>query len=55
MASTCECDGVYGSRMTGGGFGGCTVSLVNKDAVQNVMDHIKVLYPGLLKVRIFFF
>jgi galactokinase len=28
-----ECDGVYGARMTGGGFGGCTVNLVN---VENV-------------------
>ena len=27
-------DGVYGSRMTGGGFGGCTVSLVEADAVE---------------------
>lgn len=27
-------DGVYGSRMTGGGFGGCTVSLVEKDAIE---------------------
>ncbi len=34
--------GVYGSRMTGGGFGGCTVNLVEVDAaeafVQNVRD-----------------
>jgi galactokinase len=26
-------DGVYGSRMTGGGFGGCTVTLLRADAV----------------------
>ena len=25
--------GVYGARMTGGGFGGCTVNLVAPDAV----------------------
>ncbi len=28
--------GVYGSRMTGGGFGGCTVSLIEADAVERV-------------------
>jgi galactokinase len=27
-------DGVYGARMTGGGFGGCTVNLVRSDAVR---------------------
>ena len=27
-------DGVYGARMTGGGFGGCIVSLVKADAVD---------------------
>jgi galactokinase len=29
-----ECDSVYGARMTGGGFGGCTVNLVREDAVE---------------------
>jgi galactokinase len=27
-------DGVYGARMTGGGFGGCTVNLVERDSVE---------------------
>ncbi len=37
-----ENDGVYGSRMTGGGFGGCTVTLCRKDVVDEVMESIKV-------------
>jgi galactokinase len=27
-------NGVYGARMTGGGFGGCTVNLVRRDAIE---------------------
>ena len=34
--------GVYGSRMTGGGFGGCTVTLVRTTAVDELIEHIKV-------------
>ena len=29
-----RCRGVYGARMTGGGFGGCTVNLVDQEAVD---------------------
>ena len=32
--------GVVGSRITGGGFGGCTVSIVKNDAVDNFIDTI---------------
>jgi len=32
--------GVYGSRMTGGGFGGCTVNLVQKDCVDNFVTTV---------------
>jgi galactokinase len=36
--------GVIGSRMTGGGFGGCTVSLVRTDAVDDVAHSIGQSY-----------
>jgi galactokinase len=34
-------DGVYGARMTGGGFGGCVVSLVERDAVAAVSEALR--------------
>ncbi|GFU00161.1 galactokinase [Nephila pilipes] len=41
-----EIDGVYGSRMTGGGFGGCTVTLLKTDAITNTMENIKMKYKN---------
>ena len=37
-------EGVYGARMTGGGFGGCTVSLVRADAVPYFERSIAAAY-----------
>lgn len=36
--------GVYGSRITGGGFGGCTVSIVKTDAIDTFIDTIGKVY-----------
>ena len=37
-------DGVIGSRMTGAGFGGCTVSIVKEDAVKNFIENVGKIY-----------
>jgi galactokinase len=38
--------GVYGSRMTGGGFGGCTVNLVRPDAIDGFLERIRNEYKS---------
>ncbi len=53
-ASCAECDilaeigqaqpGCYGSRLTGGGFGGCVVSVVEADAIDGFVTAIKANY-----------
>jgi galactokinase len=37
-------DGVYGTRMTGGGFGGCTITLVKSDKAENFQAKIAESY-----------
>jgi len=39
-------DGIYGSRMTGGGFGGCTVTLVKPAAVDNFLAKIREAFKA---------
>lgn len=37
-------DGVIGSRMTGAGFGGCTVSIVKDDAIDTFIERVGAAY-----------
>ena len=39
-------DGVLGSRMTGGGFGGCTVSLVRDEAIPTFIEKVGAEYTA---------
>lgn len=42
-----SCEGVYGSRLMGAGFGGCTVSLVATDQLEDVVQRIEKDYGQL--------
>jgi galactokinase len=35
---------VLGARMMGGGFGGCTLNLIKKSALLNLVDEIQLAY-----------
>ncbi len=39
-----EIDGVFGARMTGGGFGGCTINLVESDRVDEFKQRVAPRY-----------
>ncbi len=43
--------GVIGSRLTGAGFGGCTVTLVETDAVEDVAQRIGQTYQTTLNIE----
>lgn len=42
VSAAMEVEGVFGSRMTGGGFGGCTVTLLQAHAIDRTILHIQV-------------
>jgi galactokinase len=45
-----RCEGVYGARMTGGGFGGCIVALVCSDAVERLQGKITETYKKAIGI-----
>lgn len=43
--------GVYGARMTGGGFGGCTINLVKREAVPQITRQTAAEYSHKMNVH----
>lgn len=44
-------EGVIGSRMTGGGFGGCTVSLVKDEAIDTFIEKVGAAYEAKIGIK----
>jgi galactokinase len=44
-------EGVIGSRMTGGGFGGCTVSLVKDEAIDTFIEKVGAAYEAKVGIK----
>jgi galactokinase len=42
--------GLLGARMMGGGFGGCTINLVAKDAIENLISTITPAYESAMQL-----
>ena len=45
--------GVMGSRMTGGGFGGCTVAVVRNDCIENYKEKKKAARHEMSRTNMF--
>jgi galactokinase len=50
-----DIDGVYGARMTGGGFGGCVIALVSDEHLENFKDILHTKYLQKFNVRTEFY
>ncbi len=46
-----KCDGVLGARMTGGGFGGCTVNLIKRTCFPAFKDYVAAQYHQSIGIK----
>ena len=44
VALAVKSEGVYGARMTGGGFGGCTINLVEREHAAEFSEELSARY-----------
>ena len=55
MQSLGSSAGIWGCRITGGGFGGCAIALVESHAVSSVRQHIEAAYIEKFDIQPDFF
>ena len=48
-------DSVLGSRMMGGGFGGCTINIIHKDAIPSFVDEVGKAYQQEFNINLDYF
>jgi len=51
VESACDLPGCIGARMTGGGFGGCTINLVEADHAQNFVGSVAERYDRATGIK----
>jgi galactokinase len=50
-AAARECTGVFGARLTGAGFGGCAIALIEPGAAERVQKHVRAAYVARFAVE----
>ncbi|MDR5590689.1 galactokinase [Christiangramia sp. SM2212] len=45
-------DFIYGSRMMGGGFGGCTINLIEEDKIDEYIDEVSAAYFAKFNIKL---
>lgn len=45
-------NGIIGARMMGGGFGGCTINIIHKDAINSFVKEVSLAYYEKFKIKL---